>query len=205
MNCQEFWERMPELSNQLLTEESEHLARCASCAGVWQRQRTLASGIRRLSEDLRGVEAPERVKNGLVAAFRSQSRRRREMSPRTLWVPLFAGVAAAALLAVGLLLIQDRPPESPRRTSTSKIELAANPVPSAADDEAADSDGFIPLPNAEKIAPDESVNVVRVEVPRSAMLAVGLTVSAEQSSELVEADVKLGADGLARAVRFVNE
>jgi len=42
-------------------------------------------------------------------------------------------------------------------------------------------------------------------VPRSAMLAVGLTVSADQGSELVEADVKMGSNGLARAVRFLNE
>jgi len=72
-------------------------------------------------------------------------------------------------------------------------------------DVAADNDGFIPLPNAEQIAPDENVNVVRVEVPRSAMLAVGLTVSADPRSESVEADVKMGSNGLARAVRFLNE
>jgi hypothetical protein len=47
--------------------------------------------------------------------------------------------------------------------------------------------------------------MVRVEVPRSAMLEVGLAVSADRVSELVEADVVLGPDGLARAIRFVDE
>jgi hypothetical protein len=37
------------------------------------------------------------------------------------------------------------------------------------------------------------------------MLSVGLAVSADRVSELVEADVVLGADGLARAIRFVDE
>jgi hypothetical protein len=68
-----------------------------------------------------------------------------------------------------------------------------------------EDDGFIPLPNARRLDPNEDVNVVRVEVPRSAMLSVGLAVSADRVSELVEADVVLGADGLARAIRFVDE
>ncbi|HEV2448545.1 MAG TPA: hypothetical protein VGS58_21580 [Candidatus Sulfopaludibacter sp.] len=51
----------------------------------------------------------------------------------------------------------------------------------------------------------DDLNVVRVEVPRSAMPAAGLPVSADRASELVEADVMPGSDGIARAVRFVSE
>ncbi len=65
-------------------------------------------------------------------------------------------------------------------------------------------DGFIPLPNAPQIDPNDDVNVVRMELPRSAMLAVGLEVSPEQVSDTVEAEVKIGPDGLARAVRFME-
>jgi hypothetical protein len=36
------------------------------------------------------------------------------------------------------------------------------------------------------------------------MIALGLEVSPERASEMVEADVMLGPDGLARAVRFVD-
>jgi hypothetical protein len=207
MNCQEFWDRMPELSSQLRGGEAEHLAECPACAGALRRQHALEAGIRRLSVDLHRVEAPGHVEAGLVAAFRAQSLRRHTLTPRTVWMPLFAGVAAALLVAVGLFLIRDRPPQPPRHSASGVIELAVLPAPLdlAVDDDSADSDGFIPLPNAERIAPDENVNVVRVEVPRSAMLAVGLTVSADQASELVEADIKMGSNGLARAVRFVNE
>lgn len=207
MNCQEFWDRMPELSNQLLSDEAEHLAACRECDATWQQGRALVAGMRRLSADLRAVQAPARVEEGLVAAFRSHSVRQRVLPPRRMWVPLFAGMAASLLVAVGLFMVRERPAQpqsqSPHRISSGAVELASLPV--GTDDEAADSDGFIPLPNAERIAPDENVNVVRVEVPRSAMLAVGYNVSAEQSSELVEADIKMGANGLARAVRFVNE
>ena len=207
MNCQEFWDRMPELSSQLLRDEAEHLKQCPECTGNWQRQRVLESGIRHLSEDLRRVEAPARVQASLVAAFRAQQARRPHVMPsRSAWMPLVSGIAAALLMATGLLLVHDRPTLPVRHTAAGAVELASLPAASdVADDDSPDSDGFIPLPNAERIAPDENVNVVRVEVPRSAMLAVGLPVSADQSRDLVEADIKMGQDGLARAVRFVNE
>ncbi|MDR3703273.1 MAG: hypothetical protein P4L56_26740 [Candidatus Sulfopaludibacter sp.] len=206
MNCQEFWGRMPELSNQLLGDESEHLETCRECAAAWERHRSLGVGMRGLSQDWKRVEAPSRVEAGLRAAFRThRAMRPAEMPPRMVWMPLFAGLAAALLMALGLLLMRDRPAGTPRHASTATVQLAASTPAGFMDDTAPDSDGFIPLPNAESLAPDENVNVVRVEVPRSAMLAVGLPVSADQSMELVEADIKMGSDGLARAVRFVNE
>ena len=64
---------------------------------------------------------------------------------------------------------------------------------------------FIPLLDAEELETSDEVDVVRVEVPRSAMAALGFVVSAERASERVEADVAIGPDGLARAVRFVDQ
>jgi hypothetical protein len=64
--------------------------------------------------------------------------------------------------------------------------------------------GFVALPNAAEIGPNEDVNMVRVEVPRSAMIALGFEVNPEQVWQPVQADVMLGADGLARAVRFLD-
>jgi len=48
------------------------------------------------------------------------------------------------------------------------------------------------------------MDVVHVEVPRSAMLAVGIQVSPERTGEMVQADVMLDSDGVARAVRFLD-
>ena len=65
--------------------------------------------------------------------------------------------------------------------------------------------GFIPLPNAPTLVANEEVNLVRVEVPRSAMMAVGLTVSEERALERVQADVMLGTAGCpARCVFWMN-
>jgi len=46
--------------------------------------------------------------------------------------------------------------------------------------------------------------LVRVELPRSAMANFGLPVNMDRADQRVKADVLLGADGLARAIRFVQ-
>jgi hypothetical protein len=46
--------------------------------------------------------------------------------------------------------------------------------------------------------------LVRVELPRSAMANFGLPVNMDRVDQRVKADVLLGADGLARAIRFVQ-
>jgi hypothetical protein len=50
----------------------------------------------------------------------------------------------------------------------------------------------------------EDATVVRVQLPRSAMRMVGLPVNEERAGERIRADVVLGQDGIARAVRFVQ-
>jgi hypothetical protein len=46
--------------------------------------------------------------------------------------------------------------------------------------------------------------VVRVQVPRSTLISMGLPMNVENSSELVKADVVVGDDGVARAIRLVR-
>lgn len=46
--------------------------------------------------------------------------------------------------------------------------------------------------------------LVRVELPRSAMANFGLPVNMDRADQRVKADVLMGADGLARAIRFVQ-
>jgi hypothetical protein len=63
---------------------------------------------------------------------------------------------------------------------------------------------FLPLTfTADPTAP-ESGHLVRVTIPRSALLAMGLPMNAERAGELVRADVFIGDDGLARAIRFIQ-
>jgi len=204
MNCQEFWEGYPELDPA--GREHGHAAECEACARRLADQRALAAGLRAAAEQWREWDAPERVEACLRAAFRSQ--RARQARPHRVWLPVLTWASAAAVLIVlALLTIRGREPVAPPRaepTPRPAVQLAGLPTDWAGDEDAARED-FIPLPNAEQVGESDDLNVVRVEVPRSAMLAVGLPVSADRASELVEADVMLGPDGIARAVRFVDE
>jgi hypothetical protein len=208
MNCQEFWDSYPELSHP--DQQPDHAGECEAFARRLGEQRLLTAGLRAAAAEWRAMEAPAHVEDGLVAAFRS--RLAVPSRPHRIWLPVLTWASAAVVLVtLALFVVRGRPPVSPRRTLPRAVELAAVAAPFdwASDDDAVSGIGaagdFIPLPNAEQVGENEAVNVVRVEVPRSAMLAVGLPVSVERASELVEADVMLGSDGLARAVRFVNE
>jgi hypothetical protein len=63
---------------------------------------------------------------------------------------------------------------------------------------------FFPLREGEDFTTLDSLQVVRVELPSSALGEVGLPVDPETANEPVKADVVLGQDGLARAIRFVR-
>jgi hypothetical protein len=64
---------------------------------------------------------------------------------------------------------------------------------------------FIPLVTGAPGAPPlESGQLVRVQLPRAALPSLGLPLNAERGNEPVKADVLLGNDGLARAIRFVR-
>lgn len=63
---------------------------------------------------------------------------------------------------------------------------------------------FFPLREGEDLAALESMRLLRVELPGSALGEVGLPVTPDAANLLVKADVVLGDDGLARAIRFVR-
>ena len=62
--------------------------------------------------------------------------------------------------------------------------------------------GFYPLLDVQP--PFERGELVRVVVPAGTMRTVGLPVSEDHLTDLVQADVLVGQEGLARAIRFVG-
>jgi len=165
-------------------------------------------GLRRAMSDF---EAPACVKPRVMAAFRA--RKRKPAIYR--WGAI---AACAALLAAGfywgwprtavppeLSVFVPKPPPAPviagtheRREPRRRFSRAANRQHKEM------STGFFALPFAAPLSPEDAVQVVRVTLPRSAMRSVGLPVNEERLYERVPADVVLGEDGIARAVRFVK-
>jgi len=55
-----------------------------------------------------------------------------------------------------------------------------------------------------RLSAGDGGQLVRVELPRSALERFGLPMNVERANERVKADVLLGEDGMARAIRFVR-
>lgn len=63
---------------------------------------------------------------------------------------------------------------------------------------------FLPLTYGAATNLAEGGRMVRVELPHSALATLGLPVNMDRANERVKADVLVGVDGLAHAIRFVR-
>jgi hypothetical protein len=63
---------------------------------------------------------------------------------------------------------------------------------------------FIPLSYMSATSLQEGGQIIRVQLPRSALANFGLPVNMDRYNEKVKADVLYGVDGMARAIRFVQ-
>ncbi len=82
-------------------------------------------------------------------------------------------------------------PSRPTNRLSTSDELATN---------------FYPLPYGSGLSLDEGWEIVRVSLPRSELASLGmmLVTNEQTSAETVKADIVLGEDGMARAIRFVQ-
>jgi hypothetical protein len=148
---------------------------------------SITQALRRLKEADRGMSASPSVEARLLDEVRGLQKRQRGWSPR-----LVAGVAAAAVVLLSVSIgWWNRPVPSPAIAVTE----AAPEV----------TTGFFPLFYAS--VPAVQTHLVRMELPRESLARFGL-MSADiigRTSGTILADVLIGDDGLARAVRFVQK
>ena len=196
MSCEQFWRTLPGGE-----DSASHIRECAECAARQRMESRLTAGLRAMAAGMARIEAPSRVEARLLTAFRAQAGRP-EIARRR-WIPALTWAAAvAAMIAVGIFVVRDRVQEAPRPL-TRHVELALSDTGVSGLEQVLD-DGFLLLPGAAQLTPTEDMNVLHVELPRSAMMQVGYEVNPDRADETVQADVMVGSDGLARAVRFVD-
>lgn len=111
----------------------------------------------------------------------------------------------------------NKPPQTPdtsrdaqKRTSSTRLSTVRNKARRPKNNQAFAEPvevvtAFYPIPYAAPLQPYESRRIVRVSVPPPALAALGLPMSLEPALHPVDADVLVGEDNLARAVRFVRE
>lgn len=186
-------------------------------------------GLRRLKEATKGAEAPERVEEALLAAFRKIDWRTDRFSGRPRWLSwALAGAGAAALGVLAGFWVLTRPPvetppaavrvppaprsdpqenhESTASASQRGVErLFRRPRPAPEAEPATElATEFIAVTDPATWPEGLGGQVWRVRLPRSSLAMFGLPMNAERASEPVQADLMVGQDGMVRAIRFVQ-
>jgi hypothetical protein len=164
----------------------------------------LLEGLRALGAD-GPRDAPPHIEQELRAQFRRQNRRHNLVT----WVPAFS---VAAAVGIALLVWTQAPwtqapwTQAPKPASVPAASkapmIAASALASGAEEDADAS--FYPLPEAEALPAVENAMVVRVQLPVSSLQLMGVPVSEERADASVQAELLLGQDGLARAVRLAQ-
>jgi hypothetical protein len=168
--------------------------------------------LRSLADFDREAEAPQQVEKSVIAAYR----RKRAIRARRRGI--LVALAAAVVLAI---VFTSQPSVSPAPVVAKQAQTAPtiSPVieslPQAP--KAAATRGFRRQPQRVEITtpfvlliegdvlmPYERPKMVRVRLPMSAARRLGLPVREEKLDDRVEADVLMGEDGQARAIRFVK-
>jgi len=183
--------------------------------------------LKALAEKDRELQAPPMVEAKLKAAFREKygTKAQRRKRRAWLWIPVAAAAAIAALVTVAMLnrskpdqhqALTPKPadravavqapqpmPEAVRQRETAPAIATARPaVQRHAQQPREVVTGFFPL--VEDAPPiSEGAELVRVNLPVSAMRDVGLPVREDRVNDRVQADVLMNY-GMATAVRFVS-
>ena len=101
---------------------------------------------------------------------------------------------------------KDSDSQKRRRVAKSRRKNVT-PGPSqsvAASSETEVATDFMPIGYVNYASLQDGGSVIRVELPRSTIVSMGFAMNMDRYGERVKADVLMGADGLARAIRFVQ-
>jgi hypothetical protein len=132
-----------------------------------------------------------------------------------LWIPVFSSGEKQ------IIVDTERPSSSPSvavpQPGESESRMAADLAPeekitrrSSSKRAAASEDAdpveteFIPLTYVSDSASMQSGTVIRVEVLRATLMAMGLPINAALGDSLIKAELVVGDDGVARAIRFIQ-
>jgi hypothetical protein len=135
----------------------------------------------RLAAELSETRAPRAVERTVLAEFDRVQRRKRAR----IWV---AAAAIAASIAAAWF-VERRPVREPAASAPVVTEL---------------EQPFVPIPYVLPPGPYERVEVVRMKLPVSELIAAGYRLQTTDFGAQAEADVMVGQDGRPRAIRLIS-
>ncbi|HTQ61106.1 MAG TPA: hypothetical protein VMI32_12820 [Candidatus Solibacter sp.] len=217
MTCEEFVLACPEVRSApadgaLRQAVLEHARQCPPCAALQASLQTLQDDLRYLGLETRQAEAPARVQMRVMQEFRN--RHRTEKRRRFVWIGAWGLAAAATVVATvswttwrhekglsawpgGLAqAVAMSPANAPTvKSAANGLVIEDTLVASSA------SGDFTLLPGSTPL-PMEDATVIRVQMQRGALGALGFTVNEERASDVIQVDLLVGDDGLPQAVRL---
>jgi hypothetical protein len=234
LTCKEVLAQVRAIANagapdDVLRAASQHCAACPRCAARVERERELSALLQMLSSS-----APmpgEHVETAVRACLRSlPPPARTGWSPGERLASALG--AAAAVLVIGVVasilaprapvpaphkspapakklehtpppeILPARPPSATERVQPAAARAARRRTRQQSSQTAAAWKGFVPVLYGDQRPP--AGPVVRVELPVTALGAFGAIITESRPNKTVEADVLIGNDGLARAIRLVS-
>jgi hypothetical protein len=208
-----------------------HAQDCSRCARQLHQARELTVSLQALARADRNLQAPAYSEVRLLEAFRAQRGRRRPQAWAG-WMAAAAALILAAGAGLRwppasssarraperAAVSVSAPPSSPAQlppaltapppsrsapVSPSGLHAAGTGKAVAADGPAEELADFIPLPYVDQDAPLGSGEVVRIRLSEADLGLLGLPVSEDAGGRSLTADVVIGEDGVARAIRFM--
>ena len=207
-----------------------HLEVCEGCKAFLAAQRRLSVAVRGVAATVASAPLPKGLESELLAEF--DAVRRVAPRPRAFWFTAgaFALTAAAMFAVVTLRMpgvipakklqpiaaiakpsagVEKSLPEQPVVSALRPVTMPPRRplrnrlVPNTAQAETQEA-AFVSIPYTAPLAPNERADVVRMDVPVAALIAAGLPMRVHDMGASASADVLVGEDGRARAVRLIS-
>jgi hypothetical protein len=201
MNCRHFRTTLVELArNQTVAETfkrqaEDHAKHCASCADALRDEKALTSLLQTTAMS-QTLPSPAVVPETLIKTFRRHDRG--SIRPANSPVLILARAAVVLIALTACLLMYRRLPFIQQANSQLSGQSATGTAqkPYIATE-------FIPITEGE--AAWDTMQIIRVRLPRSALLEVGLPMNETHSEGSILADVLISDEGLPYAIRFIKE
>ena len=210
MNCEEF--ALEGLDRDLDAEGAEsaaarkHLRGCPRCAALYESSRALRADLRELAKLTSDSTAPSRVEMRLRQEFRT--RHTTDKSRGRVVVASWLLAAAALIVVATSLVFWQRhgaaniaSTRQPPAQSAAVHSIATGPELGGTLIAENDGEEFALMPGAIPGMLDDTT-VVRVQMERGSLGALGLSVNEEHANDVVQVDLLLGADGQPQAYRL---
>jgi predicted anti-sigma-YlaC factor YlaD len=208
MNCRHFKQILIDVAREELSASEDlesiriHAENCPRCRNDFKQQQALSLILDAIATNSRKNPVSSTLPENLRKAFVSHHQERFVTGKQNQASRFWAVAAVLLIVAVAAALSHQV-----THSGSSKTAALLNPLgtthPSIQEDGSEQvATEFIPLMEGD--ASWDTMQMVRVRMPRSALLQLGLPMNETREDESILADVLVGDDGMPYAIRFIN-